>query len=228
MKMTIKTALIAALTCFNWFYASPESMAQTSRKVYYVADERIDCQGVVQTQCLLVRENLKSNWILFSEQIVGFKYEEGTEYKIQVRIEKIKNPPADASNLRYILEKVLSKKRTKTPPITPAAPVFNGMWELEAFGNEPITLEKKVPRLELQNKRVAGLSGCNNFFAELEQKNGVYQFTNIGSTKKMCADMSIEQQFLGALRNTNQLQLRDDGKLILLKGEELLMIFRRK
>ncbi len=228
MTKKIKKSAIAFLILLIWQCAVGGINAQTTRKTYYVADEKVDCQGVAPMQCLLVRENLKSNWVVFSDQIVGFQHEEGTEYRIQVRIEKIKNPPADASDRRYILEKVLSKKRTKkATPVSPNA-AFNGTWQLEALGNDLISLNKKVPRLELQNKRATGLAGCNNFFAELEQQNGKYQFTNIGATKKMCADMSIEQQFLNALKNTNQIQLRDDGKLALFNGETLLMVFSKK
>lgn len=225
MTKKVKKSVFACLMLLMWHFSLAKIEAQTTRKTYYVAAEKVDCQGIASSQCLLVRENLKSNWVVFYDQIQGFKYEEGTEYKIQVRIEKVKNPPADAANSRYVLEKVLAKKRTTTPP---TANPFNGTWQLESFGSGAVSLTKKVPRLELQNKRATGLAGCNNFFAELEQKNGQYQFTSIGTTKKMCADMTIEQQFLVALRSTNQIQLRDDGKLVLFKGEELLMIFGRK
>lgn len=226
-----KKSIFVGLVFLIWHFSLATVEAQTTRKTYFVAAEKVDCQGVAPMQCLLVRENVKADWTVFYDPIQGFKYEEGTEYKIQVRIEKVKNPPADAANRRYVLEKVLSKKRVKKAPTVQPAPTadnFNGIWQLEAFGSGAISLEKKIPRLEIQNKRATGLAGCNNFFAELEQKNGQYLFTSIGATKKMCADMTIEQQFLTSLRSTNQIQLRDDGKLVLFNGEELLMIFGKK
>lgn len=231
MIIKVKKSLLALLVLLMWHFSLSNTTAQTTRKTYLVAAEKVDCQGVAPMQCLLVRENVKTDWTVFYDPIQGFKYEEGTEYKIQVRIEKIKNPPADAADRRYVLEKVLSKKRVKkasTVQPAPTADNFNGIWQLEAFGSGAISLEKKIPRLEIQNKRATGLAGCNNFFAELSQKNGQHHFTSLGTTKKMCADMTIEQQFLAALRSTNQIQVRDDGKLVLFKGEELLMIFGRK
>ncbi len=43
--------------------------------------------------------------------IQGFEYEPGYLWTLKVKKEKLKNPPADAGDTRYILKKVISRKR---------------------------------------------------------------------------------------------------------------------
>lgn len=49
-------------------------------------------------------------WVYFYDQIIGFEYEPGFVYKLLVAKEPVKNPPMDASSIRYILIKELSKE----------------------------------------------------------------------------------------------------------------------
>ncbi len=58
---------------------------------------------------MLVKENLDSDWKNFYDQINGFKFQEGYEYKLKVKVTEIKNPPADASSLKYSLVEILEK-----------------------------------------------------------------------------------------------------------------------
>lgn len=48
---------------------------------------------------------------LSPNEIKGFNYEEGYEYKIEVKILPIKNPPMDASSIEYYYVKTLSKEK---------------------------------------------------------------------------------------------------------------------
>ncbi|QYS89005.1 DUF4377 domain-containing protein [Flavobacterium davisii] len=47
----------------------------------------------------------------FYNTIQGFKYEKGNEYELVIKEEKVENPPADGSNVKYTLIKEVSKKR---------------------------------------------------------------------------------------------------------------------
>lgn len=51
----------------------------------------------------------EEDWEYFYDEIEGFNYESGYVYDLKVRKELIENPPEDASSIRYILEKVVSK-----------------------------------------------------------------------------------------------------------------------
>ena len=75
----------------------------------YVNSELIDCVGVAVQQCMLVRENPNSDWKNFYDQINGFEFQNGYEYKLKIKVTEIKNPPADASSLKYSLVEILEK-----------------------------------------------------------------------------------------------------------------------
>ena len=94
------------LFSFVMLFASCNS-AKVTR--YTIASETRNCEGVVPQKCLLVKKPNQANWEFFYNNIEGFDYTEGYEYIIDVKEEKRKNVPADASALRYILRKEVSK-----------------------------------------------------------------------------------------------------------------------
>jgi len=84
----------------------------SSRKTLYVAAKKVSCQGVVPRKCLQVKTDMhQDDWHYFYNQIEGFSYEEGYRYKLRVKVTKLKNPPADASQLHYQLLKVIDKTK---------------------------------------------------------------------------------------------------------------------
>lgn len=76
---------------------------------YTVASETVDCTGVGPQKCLQVKIGDSDNWQYFYSQIEGFNYEEGYEYVLDVKEEEKEHTPADASSIRYILVKEISK-----------------------------------------------------------------------------------------------------------------------
>jgi len=74
-----------------------------------IASQRGDCVGVAPMKCLLVKKVGQEDWEYLYQEIEGFKYEPGYEYVIEVVKETIKNPAADQSSVRYIMEKQVSK-----------------------------------------------------------------------------------------------------------------------
>lgn len=84
-----------------------------------IKDQRPTCYALEEDGSYLVQEDkmIGSNrWSLFYDEIEGFKYEEGYRYDLKVRIEKVANPIADASDKKYILLKVVAKERVKESP----------------------------------------------------------------------------------------------------------------
>jgi hypothetical protein len=78
---------------------------------FVVASQTADCMGAFPQTCLLVKIGDNADWQFFYSHIEGFDYEEGYEYVLKVRIENRENTPADASSIRYILVKEVSKTR---------------------------------------------------------------------------------------------------------------------
>lgn len=82
-----------------------------NEKTLIVGPQTADCTGVAPMKCLQVKENASGNWTNFYSNIEGFTYEPGYEYVLQVKTEKIANPPADASSIKYTLIKQVSKTK---------------------------------------------------------------------------------------------------------------------
>lgn len=85
---------------------------QENVKTLYVSAEQKDCSaGVRKMKCMLVKEKKTGEWEYFYNPISGFTYQPGYEYELKIRVQKVENPPADASSLKYILLEEVSKKK---------------------------------------------------------------------------------------------------------------------
>src|SRR5690606_20039589 len=87
----------------------------------YIEDgpELRDCTGVGPQQCMQVRRFGEQDWEHFYGAIEGFSHQPGHTYLLQVKTETIENPPADASSVRWILERVVSDKENLARMLKP-------------------------------------------------------------------------------------------------------------
>jgi len=104
--------LFFVLTSLSFVSCKKEIALQ--KNILWVNKERVPCTGVADQICYLVQESgeLGMDWNLFYDSIHGFdsQYEEGFIYKLEVLIETVENPPADASSLKYTLVEIISKE----------------------------------------------------------------------------------------------------------------------
>ena len=85
---------------------------QTNTETWLVGPERKPCSGVAPMECLQIKKNVSdTSWQYFYDAIEGFNYEPGYTYTLEVHAEKVDNPPADASSIRYKLVKVVKKEK---------------------------------------------------------------------------------------------------------------------
>jgi heat shock protein HslJ len=86
----------------------------------------------------------------------------------------------------------------------------------------------KTPTLNIEDKRISGNGGCNNFFAEatVDANNGTFLVGNVGSTRMACNDLKTEQNFFNLLEQANKYTVKD-GYLELYKDNLLLLRFRK-
>ncbi len=82
----------------------------------FVGPQKVECTGEGPQECLLVKENPEDKWQFFYEQIIGFDYEEGYDYEIEVAITPVDNPPAGGSSLEYTLVRILNKQQSPDFP----------------------------------------------------------------------------------------------------------------
>lgn len=85
--------------------------SQTNTEKLVVASEQGDCVGVGPMKCYIVKRNGQTEWEFFYNNIEGFSFEPGYEYVLEVKTEKMENPAADQSSVKYILVKEISKEQ---------------------------------------------------------------------------------------------------------------------
>lgn len=89
---------------------SIQTAENSSIKTLIVSAETKECDhGTMKTQCMLVKERPTAEWQYFYNNIEGFSYEKGFDYVLSVKTERVANPPADASSIKYTLIKQISK-----------------------------------------------------------------------------------------------------------------------
>lgn len=86
--------------------------------------------------------------------------------------------------------------------------------------NHPIFLEFNETDLKL-----FGYAGCNRIFGAYSINGNLISFARIGSTKTICADIKVEQNFLNALHKVDRYQVEGE-KLQLFNKANLLISMR--
>ncbi|WP_420552035.1 DUF4377 domain-containing protein [Tenacibaculum aiptasiae] len=74
-----------------------------------VASKKLNCTGIGPQKCLLLKEVTAQNWEYFYDVIEGFNYEEGFEYVLEVSEKEVSPVAADASAIKIVLVKIVSK-----------------------------------------------------------------------------------------------------------------------
>ena len=100
------------------------------------------------------------NWTNFYNTIEGFSYELGNTYLLQVEKETIKNPPQDASSVKYVLKEVIEKQPTNT------SQQFQVKLKSEMMHPQPFITGNTFEGFKLLNKINID---CNNFCDSIEE-----------------------------------------------------------
>lgn len=192
----------------------------------YVAPRQVDCSGVSDQKCYLIRKNLDENWISHFDEIIGLDYEPGFNYKIKVKKEDIKNPPVDASAFRLTVVEILEK--TDVTEDLEIDDLTDKEWKLEFLKQDKIEMgiEKQIPTIKFDmDGKVNGFGGCNNFFGSYTLHGRTIKINDVGSTRKFCeGEMELESAYLKVM----EIEVRalfSEGKLILTGDGGNQMIF---
>jgi hypothetical protein len=100
--------LLAVFILF-FFIQCSKSYAESKEKTMIVGAKLVDCEGAGPMKCMQVKAKESDNWEYFYGNIQGFNYESGYEYVIKVKVEEVRNPPADGSSHHYTLINQVSK-----------------------------------------------------------------------------------------------------------------------
>ncbi|MBS1572484.1 MAG: META domain-containing protein [Bacteroidetes bacterium] len=86
----------------------------------------------------------------------------------------------------------------------------------------------KTPTLVIENEKITGNAGCNNYFGnvKLDPNTGHFETKGIGSTRMTCPNMGMEANFLKMLGEANRYIMKKE-KLELYKDKLLLLQFTK-
>jgi heat shock protein HslJ len=119
----------------------------------------------------------------------------------------------------------------KMPPQEPPATTLEGVkWMIDTVAGKKVTGPAAAAfiRFDAEKKRSGGDTGCNAFGGTYSVKGDKIAVTDVISTMRACIEddrMTIERQFLDALRDANRFAIAD-GKLTLFRGPKPLITFR--
>lgn len=224
--LAIFTFLLAAIFTFNGGVS-----AQTVSEILIVADQKASCRGIVAQECLQVKRLNDEKFELFRQNIENFRFIPGYFYVLDVRVETIKNPPADASTLRYRLRRILARVKSENLPAPVPSTTSRNLsgieWKLTRVEGKAVENEKSVIRFDGQNSRVSGNGGCNSFGGTLTRDSNQIKISQIISTKMACVNqntMQIEYDFFRNLERVTSFHIRS-GKLYLSAGDAIVLEF---
>lgn len=172
-------------------------------RTFWVNSLKVECNtGTGKTHCLQVYEGDSLNnaqWTFLYAPIEGFNFQPGYLQKIKIK-EHILDPdkvPADGTSKTYLLVEVLEKQ---ADPKT----ALNDIWALTHINSNGFETPN-TPRLEinLTKMQAFGTDGCNNFSGSITKLDqSTLTFGPLASTRKMCTDMNVADQFNQALMKT--------------------------
>lgn len=107
---------------------------------------------------------------------------------------------------------------------TAQASLLNTQWVLS-----DANITGKKPTLIIENGKVSGNAGCNNYFGSLslDATAGNFDAEKIGSTRMMCSNLSTETTFLKMLDEANKYVVTGNT-LELYRNNLLLMKFTKQ
>ena len=102
-------------------------------------------------------------------------------------------------------------------------------WHIKEIGGISEFETRPFIEFDIDESRITGNSGCNNFFGELSIDKDKISFENVGATRMACPDMSTEDLLFKALDEISSYEIVDeelhlyssDGSIVI-KLEQLL------
>jgi heat shock protein HslJ len=185
-------------------------------KTLFVGPRLVDCTGVAPQKCMTVMDDPANGYQLFYGSIDGFDFEEGYDYELVVRVEKVENPPADASNLKYTLVKIVNKTPAK-PTANPEVSMPTQTYKLDWYLNEQCEKISVLPGTEitltLEDGRIAGKSGCNQYGGPVEIDGNSIKVGTLMSTMMACEENIMRQElaYLAALGEAATFEMTDEA-----------------
>ena len=105
-------------------------------------------------------------------------------------------------------------------------PLLNTKWKLtEIYGNEVVPLYDTAHIIFSDTYKLSGNLGCNLFFGEFNYGKKKIKMDYFGSTKKLCMNMEVEENFIKAIKNDVVNYYIEKNKLFFLFKNKTICVF---
>jgi len=175
-------------------------------KTIYVADSFANCESNESQKCIKIKEALEDDWTLLNGNIEGFEYKEGSTYKMEVKVTKIKNPVADEANLKYKLIKIIYEEISNPSQELSS---FKGNWKVSRLTGIDNLSKSPTLIIDFDTKKISGNAGCNSYGTDFSIDGDQIKFGIPNATKMMCTNIKVEKIFFSCLQNTSKYKLVD-------------------
>jgi ecotin len=177
-----------------------KNKANAAEKKMIISAETRPCQaGVMLKDCMQVKSSKdQKEWYNFYDDIKGFDYKKAYEYEIVVNEEEVKNPPADASSVKYTLVKIISQKKSSG---TKNTTIEDKRWRLIELNGKAIkgTADSHYLIFHTKDTKIEAKANCNVMHFGYQLKNETQLIVKPGISTKMACPDTIEQDFITAL-----------------------------
>lgn len=184
----------------------------SSNKIIYVASTLADCENENSEKCLQVKENNEDEWTVLNNTIEGFEHKVGFLQKIEVKINKIKNPSAEESAFNYEFVKLIYEEKKEAVMEVPISLILDNEHSGNFKINSMIGMDslQKQPTINFKDGQISGNAGCNRYSAEYTVSQNQISFGLTLSTKMYCPNMEIEKAYFNCLSKVKTYQLLGD------------------
>lgn len=188
------------------------SCSQESIKTIEVSGKLAACSETAENKCLKVKLEGEQEWFLI-EAIKGFDHKNGVNHTI-----KVKETIVDDTSTYELIEKISQKP-------TPLE-LEDGSWDVTSIlDNNDFADSERVPFMTFtpSESRVHGSTSCNKFFGNLFYDHANFKVENIGMTKMLCPDNTVENSFIRALENAVSYEINDNVLHLLSEDHKILI-----
>lgn len=193
------------------------SCSNSNHKIIYIADTKVDCEGVAPQKCLQIKtDENASDWSYFYDDIEGFDYEDGYFYKLKVEIINVKDAPADSSSKYYKLIEVLEQSWAPMS-LDKSSWFVTHLKDIDNFSRNPFI------KIDPAENTISGNTSCNRFSAKIQLTENRVEISEVSTSDLSCKDAHVEYAFLEALPHIAFYSLTNDKLLFLDKNRTLLM-----
>lgn len=85
-----------------------------------------------------------------------------------------------------------------------------GIWEIVEIGDINKIDVGTTININMEEQRISGNAGCNNFFGSFNITDNSIEFSQLGATRKLCSDMATENLFFANIEKVKYFKLQNE------------------